>query len=234
VPLFKAVHPIAAWTVRRALLPGHPTPSSLGDGNEEGDSGLGDESGGDQRGMPRALSESMNSNEVEISGVEAKIYLIRGQKVMLDEDLARLYEVPTKRINEQVTRNLDRFPADFMFSLTNQEFENLKSQFATSSLAWGGRRKLPRAFTEQGIAMLSSVLQNGRAIHVNIAIMRAFVQMRQILISNKDLEIKLKDLEAKYERHDHELKAVFEAIRRLMAIRAVPPKRITGLGRKDE
>ncbi len=166
--------------------------------------------------------------------LESRIFIIRGQKVMLDEDLAHLYQIPTKRLNEQVTRNVDRFPVDFMFSLTNQEFENLKSQIATSSSVWGGRRKLPRAFTEQGIAMLSSVLQSTRAIHVNIAVMRAFVQMRQILISNKDLEIQLKSLETKYERHDSEPKAVFDSLRRLMAIRSVPHRRIAGLNPKDE
>lgn len=176
----------------------------------------------------------MKTEQSELASIESKIYIIRGAKVMLDEDLARLYQVPTKRLNEQVSRNIDRFPADFAFSLTNQEFENLKSQFATSSLTWGGRRKLPRAFTEQGIAMLSSVLQSDRAIHVNIAIMRAFVQMRQILISNKEFENKLADLESKYEKHDHELKVVFDAIRRLMAIRAIPHKRIAGLGKENE
>ena len=152
---------------------------------------------------------------------------------MLDFDLAVLYEIPTKRLKEQVKRNIKRFPRDFMFALSDQELKNLKSQFATSSSGWGGHRVSPFAFTEQGIAMLSSVLQSERAIHVNIAIMRAFVQMRQILISNKKFEIKLLELEAKYERHDTELKIVFDAIRKLMAIRAVPHKRIIGLGTKE-
>jgi hypothetical protein len=176
----------------------------------------------------------MNSNEVGLTGVEAKIYLIRGQKVMLDHDLADLYQIPTKRLKEQVKRNQMRFPGDFMFVLTNQEFRDLRSQFATSSSGWGGHRTPPFAFTEQGIAMLSSVLQSDRAIHVNIAIMRAFVQMRQILISNKDLEIRLNELETKFEKHDGELRAVFDAIRRLMEIRSIPRKRIIGLGSKDE
>ena len=148
----------------------------------------------------------MKSNQNEVIGVEPKIYIIRGEKVMLDFDLADLYQVPTKKLNQQVRRNAYRFPQDFMFTLTNHEFTNLKSQFVTSSSTWGGRRKPPLALTEQGIAMLSAVLNSRRAIEVNIVIMRAFVQMRQILISNKDLEIKLRDLETKYERHDGELK----------------------------
>src|SRR3990167_6950005 len=102
----------------------------------------------------------MKPSQAGHTDIESRIFLLRDERVMLDHDLAELYEVPTKRLNEQVTRNIDRFPADFMFSLKNKEVENLKSQVATSSLAWGGRRKLPRAFTEQGIAMLSSVLQS--------------------------------------------------------------------------
>lgn len=153
---------------------------------------------------------------------------------MLDFDLAELYQVPTMRLNQQVRRNCYRFPPDFMFVLSDQEFRNLKSQFVISSSAWGGRRKPPLAFTEHGIAMLSAVLSSRRAVEVNIAIMRAFVQMRQILISNKDLEIKLMELEAKFDRHDGELKIVFDAIRKLMSIRAVPHKRIAGLGNKDK
>jgi len=176
----------------------------------------------------------MKSNQSEVVGIESKIYIIRGQKVMLDFDLAQLYQIPTMRLNQQVRRNTYRFPADFMFILTNQELGILKSQFVISSSAWGGRRKPPLAFTEQGIAMLSSVLNSRIAVEVNIAIMRAFVQMRQILISNKDLEIRLRELETKYERHDGELKMVFDAIRKLMSIRSVPHKKITGLGKKDE
>jgi hypothetical protein len=127
--------------------------------------------------MTCAYSAVMTSDEIEVTGIETKIYLVRGQKVMLDRDLAELYQVPTKRLKEQVRRNQKRFPADFMFALSNQELGILRSQFATSSLGWGGHRIPPFAFTEQGIAMLSSVLQSDRAIHVNIAIMRAFVQL---------------------------------------------------------
>jgi hypothetical protein len=176
----------------------------------------------------------MKQSLSEIAGIESKIFIIRGQKVMLDSDLADLYQVPTMRLNQQVRRNTYRFPGDFMFVLSNQEFTNLKSQFVISSSTWGGRRKPPLAFTEQGIAMLSSVLNSRRAVEVNIAIMRTFVHMRQILISNKDLENKLKELEAKYERHDGELMVVFDAIKKLMSIRAIPHKRIAGLGKQDK
>lgn len=159
--------------------------------------------------------------------IESKIYLIRNLKVMLDRDLAVLYGVTTKRINEQVMRNSDRFPIDFAFLLTSQELAILKSQFATSSLSWGGRRKPATAFTEQGFAMLSSVLRSPRAIQTNISIMRAFVQMRAVLHLNRDLERKLTALESKY---DGRFKLVFEAIRELMSDHKVPRKRIIGLG----
>ena len=151
---------------------------------------------------------------------------------MLDENLAQLYQVSTKRLNEQVTRNLDRFPRDFMFSITIQEVNNLKSQFATSSLGWGGRRKLPRAFTEQGIAMLSSVLQSPQAVQVNILIMRAFVHMRKVLVSNKEFETKLLELEEKYHHNDQQIKVVFEAIKKIMADMSTPRKKVVGLGRQ--
>ena len=135
--------------------------------------------------------------------IERKTYLIRGQKVMLDRDLAKLYGVPTKRLKEQVKRNIKRFPEDFMFELTMQELEILRSQFATSR--WGGERYLPYAFTEQGVAMLSSVLNSERAIEVNIAIMRAFVRLREILLTHKDLAAKIAALELKYKNHDMRL-----------------------------
>lgn len=158
--------------------------------------------------------------------IEQKIFLIRGQKVMLDRDLAALYMVPTMRLNEQVKRNIKRFPEDFMFQLTKEEFKILKSQFAISS--WGGTRKLPYAFTEQGVAMLSGVLNSERAVQVNIAIMRAFVRLRQILSTNKELAHKLEQLERKIEKHDTEIQAIFEAIRQLMAPSAEKPKRRIG------
>jgi len=135
---------------------------------------------------------------------ESKIYLIRGEKVMLDFDLAELYQVPTKQLNQQVKRNLYRFPSEFMFYLSDQELINLKSQIVTSSLDWGGRRKRPSAFTEHGIAMLSSVLNSRRAIEKRIA-----------------------ELESKSDRR---FKIVFDAIREIMSKHAVPSKRIIGLG----
>ena len=156
--------------------------------------------------------------------IEQKIFLIRRHKVMLDRDLARLYKVPTKRLNEQVKRNIKRFPEDFMFRLTKEEFKNLKSQFATSS--WGGIRKLPYVFTEQGVAMLSSVLHSERAVQVNIAIMRVFVKLRQILSTHKELAHKLEALERKIEKHDAEIQGIFEAIRQLMVVPEKPKRRI--------
>jgi len=166
----------------------------------------------------------MPSNLVPQELIEQKIYLIRGQKVMLDKDLAKLYGVPTKRLNEQVRRNLKRFPSDFAFLLTKQEAMVLRSQFATSR--WGGQRYLPYVFTEQGVAMLSTVLKSEKAIQVNIAIMRAFVKLRYILSTNKELAYKLKELEQKIEKHDTEIQGIFEAIRQLMAPPDKPKRRI--------
>jgi len=158
--------------------------------------------------------------------IEQKIYLIRGRKVMLDGDLALLYRVSTKRLNEQVRRNLKRFPKDFMFKLNWEEAKISRSQFAT--LKHGQNIKyLPYVFTEQGVAMLSSVLNSERAIQVNIAIMRAFVKLRQILSANKELASRLKELEQRIEKHDTEIHAIFEAIRQLMAP-PVKPKRSIG------
>ena len=156
--------------------------------------------------------------------IENKILLIRGKKVMLDTDLAKLYSVSTKRLNEQVKRNVKRFPEDFMFLLTNKEVINLKSQIATSS--WGGRRKLPHAFTEQGVAMLSSVLKSERAIQVNIAIMRVFVRLKEIVSTHKELAHKLNELERKIEKHDEDIRTIFEAIRQLMSPLEKPKRRI--------
>jgi len=163
-------------------------------------------------------------NLITAERIEKKIYLIRGLRVMLDRDLSLLYGVATRDLNKAVSRNLDRFPSDFMIQLNKSESQILKFQFGTSS--WGGTRKLPRAFTEQGIAMLSSVLRSRKAIRVNIQIMRAFVKLRRILSAHKELARKLDQLEHKFERHDVEIKAVFNAIRRLMAASQRPRKRI--------
>lgn len=148
---------------------------------------------------------------IPIERIENRIIDLRGEKVMLDRDLAELYGVTTKSLNQAVTRNTDRFPEDFMFVLTPEELEDLKSQSVTSR--WGGRRYLPRAFTEQGVAMLSSVLRSPRAVQVNILIMRAFVKMRELLASHKDLARQLDALEKKY---DKQFRVVFDAIRKLM------------------
>jgi ORF6N domain len=145
--------------------------------------------------------------------IERSIFLIRSHKVLLDVHLAALYGVTTKRLNEQVRRNRARFPEDFMFQLTADEIASLRSQFATSNKGRGGRRYAPYAFTEQGVAMLSTVLNSERAIQVNIEIMRAFVRLRQMLASNAQLARKLDDLEKKY---DAQFKVVFDAIRQLM------------------
>ena len=169
------------------------------------------------------------ANLVPTERIERLILLIRGQKVILDADLAELYGVSVGRLNEAVRRNIDRFPDDFMFQLTREEFgdlrsqtvaSNLKPQFAISSSGWGGRRHPPYVFTEQGVAMLSSVLRSKRAVQINIEIMRAFVRLREMLLSHKDLARKLDALERKYESHDMHIRSLFEAIRQLMT----PPK----------
>jgi len=152
--------------------------------------------------------------------------MIRGQKVMVDSDLADLYRVATKVFNQAVRRNLKRFPKDFMFRLTAKEMKILRSQIVTSS--WGGRRTLPYAFTEQGVAMLSSVLNSERAVQVNIAIMRAFVKLREILATHRELAEKIAELENKYRQHDDKIQAVFDAIRELLEPPQVSPKRRIG------
>jgi len=161
---------------------------------------------------------------VRAASVEKRIYFVRGQKVMTDDDLALLYRVPTGTFNQAVRRNIQRFPADFMFQLTSDETENLRSQFVISS--WGGRRYLPFVFTEQGVAMLSSVLKSDRAIQVNIAIMRAFVKLRELLATHQELAGRLEELEKKFQKHDGQIREVFDAIRALLA--AQPAKRPIG------
>lgn len=143
--------------------------------------------------------------------VAHKIYVFRGKKVMMDRDLARLYGVETKRLNEAVRRNMERFPEDFMFQLSKQETENLRSQFATSS--WGGRRYGLLAFTEQGVAMLSSVLHSERAILVNIHIMRAFAYLREATLDMRELRLKIENLEKHY---DEQFKIIFDALRQML------------------
>jgi hypothetical protein len=161
---------------------------------------------------------------VPLEVIEKKILLIGGRKMMLDSDLAALYGVTTKRLNEQVRRNLKRFPPDFMYQLSQEEFESLRSHFATLNKGRGKHRKyLPYAFAEQGIAMLSSILNSERAIEVNIQIMRAFVKLREIMSTHKDLARKLAELEKKY---DGQFQLVFEAIRQLIEVEEKPKRKI--------
>ena len=161
---------------------------------------------------------------IPVETIERKILLIREEKVMLDSDLAELYQVQVKVLNQAVKRNMERFPADFMFQLTTEESELLRSQIVTLKIGRGTHRKyLPYAFTEQGVAMLSSVLNSERAIRVNIEIMRSFVNLRRMLSSNAELARKLATLEKKY---DIQFKSVFDAIRQLMTPPVRPKRRI--------
>ena len=170
--------------------------------------------------------------EISVSRIEQKIYLIRGQRVMLDADLAELYGVKTKILNKAVKRNLDRFPEDFMFQLNNQELERLRFQIGTSRTGHGGARYLPYAFTEQGVAMLSGVLTSPRAIKVNVEIMRAFVRLRQVLASHRKLARKLEELERHLRNHDEQIEAIFDAIRQLMT-RPEPDRKKIGFHLKE-
>ncbi len=150
--------------------------------------------------------------ELDKISIKNKIYTIRGLQVMLDSDLAELYEVETKQLNKAVKRNIDRFPSDFVFQLTKEEFENLRFQTGTSRSEWGGRRFFPYAFTEQGVATLSGVLKSKKAIEVNIQIMRAFVSMRRFLSTNAQIFQRLDSVEKKQIQHDDKFEQVFEAI----------------------
>lgn len=167
---------------------------------------------------------------IPVERIERAILALRGNRVLLDADLAVLYGVETKALNRAVLRNRERFPADFMFQLTEEEAAALRCHFGTSN-GRGGRRYLPYAFTEQGVAMLSSVLRSPRAVQVNIEIMRAFVRLRQMLRSNADLARKLAVLEKKY---DAQFKIVFDAIRELMAQPKPKKKEIIGFARRED
>ena len=158
--------------------------------------------------------------------VVSKIYLIRKHKVMLDIDLAELYQVETGRLNEQVKRNADRFPEDFMFQLNNEEWESLRSQIAISKKGKGGRRYAPFAFTEHGVLMLSSVLNSERAVQVNIQIMRIYAKLRGMLLTHKDILLKLEKLERKTSKHDENFKIVFEYLKELLNPPAEPMRKI--------
>jgi hypothetical protein len=166
-----------------------------------------------------------------------RIFVMRGRKVLLDADLASLYGVETRRLNEQVRRNLEKFPDDFIFEVSNEEISNLKSHLATSS--WGGRRKLPLAFTEHGAIMAATVLRSPRAVEISVYVVRAFVQLRELATSNRELALRLDELEAKtnlmslkQETFEHntcvQLKQIIETLRELTATPPVPTKRPIG------
>ncbi len=155
----------------------------------------------------------------------SKIYFIRGQKVMLDTDLALLYQVENKQLKRQVRRNIDRFPDDFMFELTSSEFENLRSQFGTTS--WGGSRYMPMAFTEQGVSMLSGVLNSPVAIQVHIQIIRIFTRMRELLMTNKDIFLKLEKMEKDVKENKQDIAMIFKALKQLLE-QPKPKRRVIG------
>jgi len=170
--------------------------------------------------------------------IMSNIYFIRGQKVMLDRDLAKLYKIETRTLNQAVRRNINRFPEDFMFQLTTKELENLISQIVISSLpagksGWGGQRKLPYAFTEQGVAMLSSVLNSPTAIAVNIQIIRVFTRMRALLMTHKDILLQLEKIEKRLGNHDEQIALVFGYLKKLLNP-PQPDRTRIGFRRKDE
>ncbi|MEW6102249.1 MAG: ORF6N domain-containing protein [bacterium] len=168
----------------------------------------------------------MKNSLVPIERIEGKILVIRNKKVMLDKDLAELYGVKTSALKRQVNRNIERFPEDFMFQLTKEELENLRCHFGISS--WGGVRHLPYAFTEQGVAMLSSVLNSKMAVKVNIQIMRAFVRLREMVLSNEELRKKVENMEKKY---DQQFKIIFDAIKGILS---TPVSNIKKIGFREK
>ena len=170
--------------------------------------------------MPAKLVYSIISD----NSVVNKIYEIRGQKVMLDSDLAELYGVETKVLNQSIKRNLDRFPDDFMFLLTDSEWQNLKSQIVTSS--WGGKRKLPYVFTEHGVLMLSNVLNSSQAIQVNIQIVRIFTRLRQLMSEHSEWKLEIEEIKNRLVNQDKNLELVFRYLHELMEKKAQPRKRI--------
>jgi len=184
--------------------------------------------------MPGKTAEQNNPVAIPVERIERIILFIRGEKVILDSDLAALYGVETRRLNEQIRRNNSRFPKDFMFQLSHEEFEILKSQFATSRSGWGGRRKLPLAFTEHGAIMAASVLNTPRAVEMSVYVVRAFVRLRSILAAHKELAAKVAELETRLGTHDKQIIAIVEAIKQLMAPPAKSRKRKIGFLREGE
>jgi ORF6N domain len=179
----------------------------------------------------------MAKKELQLLVAEQKIlnriYVVRGEKVILDEDLAEMYKVETRRLNEQVKRNSKRFPKDFMFTLTTKEYENLKSQNATSS--WGGRRKLPNAFTEQGVAMLSSILNSDVAIEVNIRIIRVFTRLREFALTHKEILLQLAKLEKEVKGNSKDIENIFIVLKELVEKQSKPatPRQKIGFKQYD-
>ena len=172
------------------------------------------------------MRHKLASQLIPVERVRQLIFLVRGEKVMLDSHLAELYGVDTGALNRAVKRNTARFPHDFMFQLTPEEIGDLRCQIGISNVGRGGRRYQPYAFTEQGVAMLSSVLRSERAVQVNVAVMRAFVSLRRMLADNEVLARKLAALEQRLEGHDQAIKSLFDAIRELAAPPARPPREI--------
>jgi len=177
--------------------------------------------------------ENKNKIQIPVQHIEQKIHLIRGIKIMLDSDLAELFGVETRVLTQAMKRNIDRFPEDFMFQLTTKEWDVLRSQIETSKKGHGGRRYPPYAFTEHGATMLASVLKSKRAVEVSILVVRAFMRLREILTTHKEITRKLTELERKLTGHDRDIKMIFDAINQLM--KPLPSnKRKIGFERKDK
>jgi hypothetical protein len=174
--------------------------------------------------MAKIRRSARVSLTLPLESIERRIYIIRGQRVMLDVDLGHLYQVPTKLVNLAVRRNRDRFPDDFMFQLRQEEFEDLRLQNATSS--WGGRRYSPYVFTEHGVAMLSSVLKSSRAVQMNILTIRAFIKLREMLANNKELARKIENLERQQKQHSQQLGAVYSIVKQLIEAPGGPKRNI--------
>jgi hypothetical protein len=184
--------------------------------------------------MVDTAAEKAGPQVVAVPVIEKRIFVVRGRQVMLDEDLASLYGVETKRVVEQVKRNLERFPEDFMFQLRQDEAAALRSQIATSNVGRGGRRYAPYVFTEQGVAMLSSVLRSKTAIAVNIEIMRAFVELRRVANSYAAIDKRLEQIERGMGEHDEQLEQVFGALRQLIAPPSQPKRPVGFRVREDD
>jgi hypothetical protein len=186
--------------------------------------------------------DQIMSSHRKIANLQGAIHLIRGQRVMLDSDLAMIYGVTTKRLNEQLKRNRARFPADFAFQLTVQEFRNLKSQIATSSLrsqfvtssSHGGKRKLPWVFTEHGALMLASVLNSAIAVQASVRVVRAFVRLREMVAANAQLAAKLKELERRFDSHDEAIANLFAALKQLLEPTDAPKRPEIGFHVREE